>query len=119
MLFIHARLLATSGGETGIRDLGLLETAVARPQATFDGDDLYSDLFGKTAALMESLAQNHPFVDGNKRMAIMTASMFLLQNGRRVQTTNTELERFTLWVVNDHPTLTEIMDWFRDNSVPI
>lgn len=118
VLFIHARLLATSGGEAGIRDLGLLQSAVARPQATFDGVDLYPDLFTKTAVLMDSLAQNHPFVDGNKRTAITSSAMFLLQNGRRVETTNAELERFTLWVVNEHPPLSDIADWFEKNSEP-
>ncbi len=117
VLFIHARLLATSGGGAGVRDLGLLQSAVARPQAVFDGQDLYPDLLSKTAVLLESLAQNHPFVDGNKRTAITAASLFLLRNGRRVQTSNAELERFTLWVVNEHPSLTEIGAWFEENSV--
>jgi death-on-curing protein len=94
VLFIHARLVVTTGGEHGIRDLGLLESAVARPQATFDGADLYPDLFLKTAALMESLSQNHPFVDGNKRTAITAAAMFLQLNGYVLQTTNEELEPF-------------------------
>jgi death-on-curing protein len=119
VLFIHARLIDTTGGEHGLRDLGLLESAVSRPQATFDGQDLYPDLFQKTAALMESLAQNHPFVDGNKRTAITSAAMFLLQNGRSLQTTNEELERFTFRVVDKRPTLTIIADWFRANSFPI
>lgn len=118
VLFIHARLLAATGGEHGVRDIGLLQSAVARPQATFDGHDLYPDLFHKAAALMESLAQNHPFVDGNKRTAITAASLFLLRNGRRVNSTNSELEQFTLWVVNEHPSQTAIATWFRDNSSP-
>ena len=116
VLFIHARLIDTTGGEHGLRDLGLLESAVARPQATFDGQDLYPDLFQKTAALMESLAQNHPFVDGNKRTAITAAAMFLVQNGRELQTTNQELERFTFQVVIERPSLTIIADWFKINS---
>ncbi|MCP4422486.1 MAG: hypothetical protein GY805_38240 [Chloroflexi bacterium] len=75
VLFIHSRLIATTGGEHGIRDLGLLESAVARPRATFDGADLYPDLFLKTAVFMESLSPNHPFVDGDKRTAITTNHM--------------------------------------------
>ncbi len=116
VLFIHARLLAASGGEHGVRDIGLLESAVARPQATFDGVDLYPDLFLKAAALMGSLAQNHPFVDGNKRAAITAAALFLLRNGRVVVTTNAELERFTFWVVQERPLLAEMADWFRLHS---
>jgi death on curing protein len=116
LLFIHARLIATTGGEHGVRELGLLQSAVARPQATFDGRDLYPDLFHKTAALMESLAQNHPFVDGNKRTAITAAALFLRENGRSLQTTNAYLETFTLHVVNNYPPLEEIADWFKKNS---
>ncbi len=118
ILFIHARLIDTTGGEHGVRDLGLLESAAAHPQATFDGADLYPDLWQKAAALMESLAQNHPFVDGNKRTAITAAGLFLLQNGRRLQTTNETLEQFTLSVVNERPFLDDIAAWFQTHSVP-
>ena len=116
VLFIHARLIATTGGEHGIRDLGALESAVARPQATFDGADLYPDLFLKTAALMESLSQNHSFVDGNKRTAITAAAMFLQLNGFSLQTTNEDLERFTMIVVGEWPSLDKIAAWFEANS---
>jgi death-on-curing protein len=77
VLFIHARLIAETGSEHGVLDLGLLQSAVARPQATFDKQDLYPDLFSKTAALLESLIGNHAFVDGNKRTAITAAGLFL------------------------------------------
>jgi death-on-curing protein len=118
ILFIHARLIDATGGEHGIRDLGLLESAVARPQATFDGKELYPDLFQKAAALMESLAQNHPFVDGNKPTAITACALFMQQNGRRLQTTNKALEAFTLQVVNARPSIDEITSWFRSYADP-
>ncbi|NKQ34643.1 MAG: type II toxin-antitoxin system death-on-curing family toxin [Chloroflexi bacterium] len=118
ILFIHARLIETTGGSHGLRDLGLLESATARPHATFDGTELYPDIFYKAAALMESLAQNHPFVDGNKRTAITATALFLQQNGRHLQTTNEELERFTLLVVNERPSLDEIANWFQNNTIP-
>lgn len=63
LLFIHYRLIETTGGGHGVRDLGALQAAAARPLATFDGDDLYPDIFEKAAALMESIIRNHPFVD--------------------------------------------------------
>lgn len=119
LLFIHARLIDATGGEHGVRDLGLLESAVARPQATFDGEELYPDLFAKAAALLESLAQNHPFVDGNKRTAITAASLFLLQNGRRLETTNEEVERAAWWIVNERPSLEEIAAWFQEHTVDV
>ena len=117
ILFIHARLIATTGGEHGVRDLGLLESAVARSQATFDRKEFYPDLFQKAAALMHSLAQIHPFVDGNKRTAITAASLFLNQNGRRLETTNEALEQFTLLVVNERLPLDEIASWFQSHTV--
>jgi death-on-curing protein len=116
VLFIHARLLAETGGEHGVRDLGLLESAVARPRATFDGVDLYPDLFYKAAALMESLVLNHPFIDGNKRAAITAAALFLVRNGYHLNVDNVELEYFMLSVVNDRPALDEVAAWFRAHT---
>ena len=55
VLFIHYRLVSETGGEHGVRDIGLLESAIARPKATFDGQELYTNIFDKAAALMESL----------------------------------------------------------------
>ena len=118
ILFIHARLIDTTGGEHGLRDLGLMESAAARPQATFDGNELYPDLFQKAAALMESLITNHPFVDGNKRTAITAAALFMQQNGRRFQTTNEALEQFTFLVVNERPSLDKIASWFQRHTIP-
>lgn len=117
VLFIHARLVNETGGEHGVRDIGLLQSAVARPQATFDGRELYPDLFQKAAALMHSLAQNHPFVDGNKRTAITSAGLFLLRNGRQLQTTNEALEQFTLSVTDGRMNIEAIAAWFQNNCI--
>ena len=119
VLFIHARLIVETGGAPGIRDLALLESAVARPQATFDGTDLYSDLFTKAAALMASLVGNHAFVDGNKRVGITAAALFLQYNGRRLVATNTEVEMFTLSVAQRQFTIAAIADWFARHTVQI
>lgn len=116
VLFIHARLITEIGGSHGVRDVGLLESAVARPRATFDGMDLYPDIFSKAAALMESLILNHPFVDGNKRTAITAASLFLLRNGFQVVADNAELEQFTMWVASDRPALNQVSGWFQANT---
>ena len=115
VLFIHARLIAETGGAHGVRDLALLESAVARPAAIFGGADLYE----KAAALMESLALNHPFVDGNKRTAITAASLFLLRNGQRIVADNATLERFTLSVVIERPGLDAVANWFREHTEPL
>ena len=116
VLFIHARLIAETGGSPGLRDLGLLSLAVARPQATFDGQDLYPDLFSKTAALMDSLVRNHAFIDGNKRVGITAAGLFLRLHGRQLTASNAELERFTWDVAQTHVSLDVMTSWFEQNS---
>ena len=67
VLELHRRIIGQSGGAFGIRDVGLLESAIAQPRMTFGGEDLYPSLLEKAAALGFSIIMNHPFVDGNKR----------------------------------------------------
>ncbi len=81
IVHLHQALLDETGGATGIRDIGMLESALAQPRATFGGDDLHPTLFAKAAALGFSLALNHAFVDGNKRVAHAAMEVFLLLNG--------------------------------------
>ena len=113
VLFIHARLVTETGGAHGVRDLGLLLSALARSQATFDGQDLYPDLFHKAGALMESLLQNHPFVDGNKRTAVTATGMFLRMNGYRLTASNAELEQFTFAALLEHWSADRLAAWFK------
>jgi death on curing protein len=113
VLFIHARLIVETGGSHGLRDLSMLESAVARPQATFDGKELYSGAFLKAAALMESLVNNHPFVDGNKRTGIAAAALFLRANGWRLSAQNAEIEEFSVQVVVSHLEIEAVADWLR------
>ena len=116
VLFIHARLVDETGGEHGLRDLSMLLSALARPRATFDGQELYPTTFLKASALLESLLQNHPFLDGNKRTGITSAAMFLLINGFQLTTENDALADFTFRVVLEHPELDKITKWFEGNS---
>ncbi len=111
VLFIHARLISETGGMHGVLDLGLLLSAVARPQATFNGQDLYPDIFSKAAALLESLVGNHAFVDGNKRTAITSAGLFLGINGYRLTANNQQLEAFTLQCARRLVSLEDIARW--------
>jgi death on curing protein len=113
VLFIHYRLVNETGGEHGTRDIGLLESAVARPKATFDGQELYSDIFEKAAALMESLVNNHAFIDGNKRTGIACAVLFLRQNGITFNAKNPEVEKFTLQVARSELDTRDIAEWFK------
>jgi death on curing protein len=81
VLAIHAEVLAAHGGAPGLRDQGLLESAVAAPQASFGGELLIQDPVEVAAAYLFYLCRNHPFVDGNKRTALAAALVFLKQNG--------------------------------------
>ncbi len=118
VLFIHMRLIVETGGSAGVRDLDVLASAVCRPQASFGGQDLYPTIFDKAAALLDSLIGNHPFVDGNKRVGITAAGIFLLRNGYRLTASNTALEHFTLRVARSETTVDEIADWLRKHSQP-
>ena len=117
VLFIHSRLVAETGGSHGVRDLGLLESAVARPQATFDGKQFYPDLYTKAAALMDSLIKNHPFMDGNKRTGITAAGLFLRINGWKLSASPADLEAVTLRVATRDMEVAELANWLKANSV--
>ena len=112
-LFLHARLVAETGGGHGVRDLSMLLSAVGRPLASIDDQDLYPGLYSKAGALMDSLIRNHPFVDGNKRTGIAAAALFLRINGFWLDVTNAELERFTLEAAQSLHTVDEIADWLQ------
>jgi len=117
VLFIHARLIAETGGEHGIRDLELLQSAVNRPRATFDGDELYPDIHQKAAAFIELLVNNYPFIDGNKRTGITAGAMFLLLNGYALTVSNEDLETFTLSIASGGQTVETIAEWTKKNSI--
>lgn len=117
VLFLHDRLIEETGGAHGVRDLGGLESALARPQAGFGGIELYPDLMAKAAVLMDGIIRNHPFLDGNKRTAIAAAALFLQGNGYRVTASNADLEAFTLHVTVAKPDPETIADWFRTHTV--
>ena len=117
ILFIHARLISITGGSHGVRDIGLLASAVYRPQVTFDDQELYPDLFTKVAALMESLITNHPFIDGNKRTGLTAAGMFLVVNGRKLIATAEDAEEISLRVAKNEIELKDLALWFDQNSI--
>ena len=85
LLYVAERTL---GNDCAVRDYGLLEAAVARPQATVFGKDAYPDLDAKAAALLHSVARNHALIDGNKRLALASIIAFYGLNGRRLTLTN-------------------------------
>ena len=113
LLFLHARLVDETGGSHGVRDLNMLLSALGRSQASYDTRDLYPDISTKTAALMDSLIRNHPFLDGKERTGIAAAAMFLRMNGYQMNATNTELEEFTLGVAQSKHHIEDMAGWFQ------
>jgi death on curing protein len=91
VLFVHGMLIELFGGSHGIREIGALESALARPQIGY-----YRDLIEEAAALWESLSQNHPFIDGNKRVAVTITAAFLRINGYRLEFADTAAFTFLL-----------------------
>jgi death on curing protein len=114
---LHRRLITSSGGATGIRDLGGLESALAQPRASFDGRDLYPDVIEKAAALGFSLVMGHPFLDGNKRTGHAAMETFLVLNGQELRAPVDEQERMMLKLAAGELSRDEFVDWIRTHSV--
>src|SRR5512141_740047 len=85
VLEIYSHIMQQTGGGVGVRDLGALESAIAQPRMTFDGNELYPTLIEKASALGFSLIQNHPFLDGNKRIGHAAMEIFLVLNGHQIR----------------------------------
>ncbi len=111
VLVLHERVAAVSGGGVGVRDLGLLESAVAQPRQTFGGADLYPSIVEKAVALGFSLISNHPFVDGNKRVGHAALEVFLLLNGFELDAPVDDQERIVLGVASGEMTREEFARW--------
>lgn len=103
VLLLHRLIMEQSGQQSRVRDLGAVESAVAQPRQTFGGTDLYPSLAGKAAALGFSLIQNHPFVDGNKRVGHAAMIALLRLNGRTLEATVDEAARTILQVASGCP----------------
>lgn len=107
-LALHADQVRRYGGSHGVRDLGLLSSALALPQATFGGDYLHQGLFEMAAAYVFHIARDHPFVDGNKRTALAAALVFLTLNGSDIQAEDDELTELVLGVAEGRVSKAEV-----------
>jgi len=116
VITIHRDQIERYGGRSGIRDLGLLEAAVAMPTATFDGDYLHRDLFEMAAAYLFHIVQDHPFVDGNKRTGTVAAVVFLALNGIEFDADEDALVDAVMSVASGRPGKAEVAEFFRTHS---
>lgn len=113
MLTIHSTLLERFGGPPGVRDHGLLDSALYRPQTGH-----YADLAEMAAALFESLIMNHPFVDGNKRVAFFATDVFLRLNGYKLKVDADKAHRFLIGLLETNRcNFDELLPWIRGHVV--
>jgi len=117
VLAIHAHQVARYGGSPGIRDRGLLESALSMPEATFSGEYLHGTVAEQGAAYLFHVAKNHPFVDGNKRVALACALVFLRLNDVRVQASDDELVDLVLAVVAGSASKADVAVFFEAHTV--
>ncbi len=116
VLLLHDDQVALYGGATGVRDLGLLESAVAQPQAGYGGQLLHGDLFEMAAAYLFHIVKNHPFVDGNKRTGAVAALVFLDLNGIEIDAPKGSLYELTMSVAAGQAGKEEIARFLRTHA---
>ncbi len=116
VIVIHAGQIAIYGGSDGLRDLGLLESALAPPEAGFGGQYLHADVFEMAAAYLFHLVMNHPFIDGNKRVGLEAALVFLEINSAAVDASDDELVDLVLKTATGSLSKTEIAAFLRSHS---
>ncbi|MEM9887887.1 MAG: type II toxin-antitoxin system death-on-curing family toxin [Bacteroidota bacterium] len=114
VLTIHSLALDKFGGSEGVRDMNLLDSAIKRPFATFDGQELYPKATDKAAAIIESIVKNHPFSDGNKRTGYILMRFILLKAGIDVEATEDEKYDFVIRIAESKMAFEEIKLWIED-----
>ena len=113
---IHRDQIERYGGNQGLRDLGLLQSAMAMPAARFGGHYLHTDLFEMAAAYLFHITQNHPFIDGNKRTGAVASLVFLSLNDVEIKSDEEEFERIVLGVAQGKIEKASVAEFFRKNS---
>jgi death on curing protein len=119
LVWMHTVAVTEFGGSQGIRDRGLLESAIARPRATFGGKNLYDTPFKRAAALAESLVLNHGFVDGNKRTAMYAMAAWLEREGYVIEVARGELRDRALSIASRALNTDQIAAWLAPRSKEI
>lgn len=112
----HAEQIVTYGGAEGIRDAGLLLSAIAQPEAAFGGEYLHGSIFEMAAAYLFHIVQNHPFVDGNKRVGLEAALTFLEINGHSIETTDESLVQLVLATAQGRASKSQIAEFLRSHA---
>ncbi len=119
VLALHRRILAESGGSPGVRDLAAIASAVSQPRVSVGGKDAYPSLIEKAAALGYSLARNHGFIDGNKRIAHAAMEVFFVMNGMELIAAVDEQERFMLALAAGDVSREALIEWLRAHATEL
>lgn len=117
VIYIHSRIIAQSGGSYGLRDRAALESSVSQPLQSFAGNELYPGTLDKAAALAFFLASNHPFIDGNKRVAHAALAVTLRLNGYRLVVPVNEQERIMMRLASGALTRAEFTEWVNAHAL--
>ena len=117
ILLLHEQLIAETGGSSGLRDEGMLDSALNAPFQTFGGEDVYPSLQQKAARLCFGLVKNHPFVDGNKRIGAHVMLVFLALNGIELQHTQTELSDVILQLAAGTIQSSDLLNWVLTHQI--
>ena len=119
LLNIHSVVIDETGGTHGVRDQGALLSLGALPQQAVYGRELYIGIYAKAAVYIRSIIFNHPFIDGNKRSAMMSADVFLQLNGYQISVPKGGVEEFALTIIRDRYGIEEIATWLKAHTVRI
>jgi death on curing protein len=116
IIYLYRQIVGISGGSHGLRNKGILKSAVYRLQASFGGQDLYPDLLIKTAVLGHSLINNHAFIDGNKRVGFEAMRLMLRLNGYDIHASINDKFKFTMKIAEKKLTENDIAQWVKSHS---
>ncbi|MCH5596601.1 type II toxin-antitoxin system death-on-curing family toxin [Niabella ginsengisoli] len=116
VLNLHDLSIDDFGGAKGVRDIGLLESAIARPFQTFSGDFLYPSPLEKAAALIESIIVNHPFIDGNKRTGVLAMIAVLFEYSVHIMASENALYDFCIKISTGVGKYNDIVEWLKMNT---
>lgn len=117
LIVLHDKIIKKTGGSSGIRDIGLLESALNKAFQTFDGEDLYPDILDKISTFVYSTINNHPMIDGNKRLGVMVLWMLLNMNKINIEYSQKEFIELGLGIADGQVNENDITLWIQKHSI--
>ena len=119
VIYLHEKLIQLYGGKPGIRDTKLLDSALAQPQQSYNGELLHQSVFEIAAAYGYYLCHNHPFFDGNKRITLVVMDVFLQKNGYEISASEKEAYKIIVKLANGDLSKNDLVSWLRNNTEPL